>query len=348
MKDAYQVLGLSPGVNAQEIKRAFRRLAMRWHPDRNADPAAIEHFKVLRAAYERLLAGLGDGAAREAEQAAEPPPKRPREKAPPRDEEAPRGADRIEELAISLEEAWLGCEKLVQREQPVPCPHCHGSGEVELTHSRLCSACLGSGRVRTGTRLAACEACGGRGYRRRAGCGTCDGSGLHRRGRAISVRVPPAVRAGDELRVAGEGEHPGDGRGVPGDLRLRVAIEPHPLYRLEGRDLFLSRPVSALRLLLGGEVEVPLPSGIRRIKVPAGAAELRELWIEGAGFPGRCGEPAGALRVQLVPLVPRSATPPLRDLIAEVEAELARDPGRHLPELAQWEARWLKGASRES
>jgi molecular chaperone DnaJ len=341
-KDAYTLLGLAPGVDQREIKRAFRRLAMRWHPDRNADPAAIEHFKALRGAYERLLAGLADDPAPAAEAASARGPSP--EPAPP--PEPPRGADRREDLALTLEEAWGGCHKTVQRSQAAPCAACHGSGEEVLRHSRLCSACLGSGRLRRGAGLIPCEACDGRGYTKRHACAACGGSGQTGRSRTISVKVPPGVLPGDELRLAGEGDKPVSGAGRAGDLRLCIALMPHALYRLAGRDVVLTRPVSALRLLLGGELEVPTPHGTRRVPLPPGSATARELRVDGAGFPARRGEAAGALVVRLEPVLPRAADARLRELLDGVEAELARHPERHVPELAQWEARWLTGEDR--
>jgi len=335
-KDAYALLGLAPGVDQREIKRAFRRLAMRWHPDRNADPAAIEHFKALRAAYERLLARQLDETAPEAEAAAEASGAGERA-----DPEPPRGADRREELVLTLEEAWSGCHKVVQRVHAAPCAACHGSGEEVLPHSRLCAACHGSGRLRRGAGLTSCEACDGRGYTRKHACAACAGSGQTGRTRAISVKVPPGVLTGDELRLSGEGDKPASGPGRAGDLRLRIVLAPHALYRLAGRDVVLTRPVSALRLLLGGEIDIPVPAGIRRVPVPPGSATERELRVDGAGFPARRGEPAGALVVRLEPILPRADDARLHELLDRVETELARHPERHLPELAQWEARWL-------
>ena len=344
-RDAYTLLGLAPGVDQREIKRAFRRLAMRWHPDRNADPAAIEHFKALRAAYERLLAGLADEAEPEAE--AEADADAGANGADDRGEPAPpRGADRREELVLTVEEAWAGCHKVVQRVHAAPCAACHGSGEETLPHSRLCAACHGSGRLRRGAGLAPCEACDGRGYTRKHACPACAGSGQTGRTRAISVKVPPGVLPGDELRLSGEGDLPASGSGRAGDLRLCVVFAPHALYRLAGRDVVVVRPVSALRLLLGGEIDIPVPDGIRRVPVPPGSAAEREIRVAGAGFPARRGEPAGALVVRLEPVLPRADDARLHELIDRVETELARDPARHLPELAQWEARWLACAGR--
>ncbi|MBN8440526.1 MAG: DnaJ domain-containing protein [Thauera sp.] len=326
MNDAYSLLGLSPGVSRQDVKRAFRRLAMHWHPDRNPDPAAQDHFRALRAAYENLIAGQQD--VEEIVQEA-PQPQRP------------RGADRRQDLALDLEEAFLGCEKPVRLARDIDCEACGGSGEEHLTHSRLCEHCHGSGRVRAKGGLQHCEACDGRGYRTRRPCSTCLGSGRTQAGRTLAVKVPPGLLTGDELRIVREGEPSPEAEGEPGDLRLRISLNTHALYRLDGRDLRLVRPVSALRLLSGGELTVPTLAGPVVVHIEAGSAAPRELRIENAGYPSGRGQPAGALVVELQPMLPEDCDPQLRRLIAELDAELSRKSARYLPELARWEASWL-------
>lgn len=330
MNDAYTLLGLRPGVSKQDIKRAFRQLAMRWHPDRNADPAAVEHFKTLRAAYERLLEGLDAGAA--AQHTGSPA----------------RGADRRQDLELSLEEGFLGCEKPVQLVAEQGCTRCDGSGEEILSHSRLCEHCHGSGRVQHADKLTQCNSCGGRGYRNRQSCPVCEGSGRERTLRTILVKVPAGMLAGDELRIAGEGEPCSAEQGQPGDLRLRIKLAPHALYVLEGRDLRLQRPVSVLRLLAGGTLPLPLPGGMRTIVLEPGAAEARTLRIEGAGYPGGRNQKAGALIVDLLPVLPARLPARLLQEIGRLDAELDKDAERFLPAVAQWEATWLQqGSARE-
>ncbi|MCK0510311.1 DnaJ C-terminal domain-containing protein [Aromatoleum buckelii] len=336
--DPHSLLGLSPGAGEREIKHAFRRLAMRWHPDRNADPAAIEHFKRLRAAYEDLLAGYSrcpaPAAAPHDAQAAdtrpEPPPEAP-----------PRGADRREDLVLSLEEAFAGGEKAFTIADEIPCDACGGSGEEVLRHTRLCATCHGSGRVRDGRSLTACADCGGRGYLNRQACAACHGSGQARAARKLRVRIPAGVLDGDELRVAGAGEDCDRAGGKPGDLLLRVVLAPHALYRLDGRDLMLTRPVSAFRMLLGGELPIPLPDGVRNLKLEPGPATTRELRVKGAGFPGRGGARAGALIVRLVPVLPEAPDAEILALLERAETRLQNTLSRHLPDVASWEERWL-------
>ncbi len=335
--DAYTLLGVSPGVDQREIKRAYRRMAMRWHPDRNADPHAHEQFKALRTAYESLIAMAPATDDAEADVGAETA-----SAASPADDPAPpRGADRRMDLNLTLEEAFLGCTREVVLARAVACTSCGGSGDEALSVSSLCEPCRGTGRLRDGERLVRCETCAGRGYRTRRPCSACAGSGSQQGGRTISVRVPAGLVDGDELRLAGEGEPHADIRGLPGDLRLRIMLAPHPIFRRERRNLLVQRPVSALRMLIGGELHVPYPGGSKRIVVEPGVAHARSLSVPGAGFPPTRGRPAGDLVVELVPHLPQEPNARVRALIEQLDAELARDIPRHLPELARWEAAWL-------
>lgn len=336
--EAYELLGLAPGASAHDIKKAFRRLAMRWHPDRNADPAALEHFKALRAAYEDLLAGLAAGA--DDEDAADRPDETAADdRASDSGDDAPRGADRREDLTLTIEEAYCGGETTIELEDETECAACKGSGEEVLMHSRLCVHCHGSGRIRSKHGLVGCKHCAGRGYLTKHACPACAGSGRMRTLRPLVVPLPAGLLGGDELRVSGAGE--AHESGPPGDLILRIRLAPHALYRLEGRNLTLSRPVSALRMLIGGELAIPLPGGTRMLKLAPGSATARDLRVAGAGIPGRHGQPAGDLIVQLVPVLPETPDAEMRALIEQLDALVAAKHSRHLPDVALWEARWL-------
>ncbi|MDT3670081.1 MAG: DnaJ C-terminal domain-containing protein [Aromatoleum sp.] len=364
--DSHGLLGLPPDAGEREVKHAFRRLAMRWHPDRNPDPAALEHFKRLRAAYEAILARLaaadddrsgdegdegdeGDGdAAHPADDSAAGATRGSAGGSTGKSTDAGRdegtygrGRDRHQELTLSVEEAFLGGERTVEVEDTAVCECCDGSGVEQLTHTRLCAACHGSGRLRSRNGLASCGNCGGRGYLSKQSCGACEGTGRRRAQRRVSVTIPAGVVAGDELRVAGAGDAAPSERGVAGDLILTIVLAPHSLYRLDGRDLLLDRPVSVFRMLLGGELPVPLPGSIRNVKLAPGSATPRELRVRGAGLPGRDGTTAGALIIRLVPVMPDAAPPRLRALLEEIENALGVDRDAAMPDLANWEARWL-------
>lgn len=335
--EPHVVLGVAVDADTKTIKKAFRRLAMRWHPDRNPDPAALEHFKRLRAAHDRMLgsqdADSDENAASDSQDESTPSARA--------DSGAPRGADRWQDLELSLEEAFTGCEKQVPLESVVVCDTCEGSGQIKLAHGRLCQCCHGTGRVRTKGGLATCDDCGGRGYSNLAPCPDCDGVGTRRPARMLLVKVPAGMFADEELRLEGKGEPADDPAGRPGDLRLRIRLSPHPLFRLEGRDLLLERPLSAFRMLAGGKLVVPVPGGTLEVEVEAGTCEARALRIEGAGFRGRGSRPAGALRIMLRPVFPEAPGSKLVALYRKLEAEIEHDIGTHLPQLEEWERTWL-------
>ena len=217
--DPHEILGVSPGAAPAELKRAYRRLAMRWHPDRSDHPQATERFKEISAAYEQLLAtDLPEDEA--VADSAEP------------EERVARAADIRLNLDISLEEAAAGCRKTIHYTRGNACTTCDGTGEHGMSRTRFCSACHGSGRVHDAKRnLVRCEDCGGRGLFTERICADCGGSGRDLADVSLEIRVPHGMLPGDELRLAGQGE-PGDDELQPGDLFLTIIIHSHPLYQL--------------------------------------------------------------------------------------------------------------------
>lgn len=333
MRDAYELLGLAPGASPVDIKRNFRRLAMQWHPDRNPEPAAAERFKALRHAHDRLLAAF-----RSRDESSDAPSDK--------DEDAagPRGEDCSMELELSFEEAFAGGSKQICLSRSAACTDCVGSGEVKLAFTRLCEPCRGSGSIRNGKVLQRCAACDGRGYRSVAPCAACEGKGQQQQARWLDIKLPPGLVDGDSLRLAGEGEACADSEGRPGDLQLRIRLAPHPLYTRSGRDLLLQRPISALRLLLGGEIRIPHPSGARRVMLDAGDSAPRQLRLPGEGFPARAGRAAGDLVIDFLPMMISRADAKLRAPLEALETALQHRLADALPELDAWETRWLQEA----
>ena len=332
MMDPFLVLGLSPGASQREIKHAFRRLAMSWHPDRNPAPHAAEEFKRCRAAYEKLMNPDPDPDLEpETESAGEEA-----DKAPPAE---PKGQDLRQGLSLSLEEAAFGCGRTLILDSAVPCEDCAGSGESGPARSRLCAHCHGTGRVRGRARhLEPCDRCDGRGYRSERTCAACDGAGQHASTRSLHVTVPPGMLAGDELRLAGQGGAAPEG-GVPGDLFLSIAIEPHDLFRLAGRDLVCDVPVSVLLLLAGGALQVPTLDGVASVELEPGAPGARQQRVAGRGFPARRNSEPGDLVLNLRPVYPQQLSAKQASLLRQLERSLATDLPRHAPEIEAWQSR---------
>lgn len=338
LRSAHALLGLLPGASAAEIRRAFRRLAMQWHPDRNPAADAAEQFKRLRQAHDALLAAL-----RQASDAAATG--QTSDDASPADEAAPqqssRGADRHLELEISLRTAFRGGKERIELGSRSPCAECDGSGEIQLQFTRLCDPCRGSGRIRRQDKLESCSTCNGRGFVNKTACSGCAGSGQQQTVRQLEVHLPPGLVDGDTVRLHGEGEAPDDATGEAGDLQLHIRLASQPPFSCSGRDLLLERPLSALQLLLGGSFTIPHPLGLRHIELAAGDGLPRQLRISGAGFPARGSHPAGDLLLQLRPVMPAALDAELRKQLAAIEARLQDKRARTLAEVAEWEAQWL-------
>lgn len=321
----HTILGVPKSATPDQIKRAYRRLAMRWHPDRNDDPGATERFKEIRAAYDQLTAQeieeeVISGAAPDTE--AEPA--------------VPKAADIRLNLEISLEEAAAGCRKAIKYSRGKPCPTCQGSGEAAISRTSFCGDCHGSGRVRDAQRtLVPCDACGGRGFFTERACRDCAGSGREMTEVSLECSVPPGMLSGDELRLSGQGEPALDGLQA-GDLYLTIIIRSHPLYQLRGRDLCYVMPVSALALIAGGEIELPSLQGELRHSLEAGGAVATELRLSGLGYPGRGSVPAGDLLVSLQPVFPSRLDAKQRKLLQQAHAALMAKAAESLPEVAAW------------
>jgi molecular chaperone DnaJ len=327
--NSHEILGVSPGASPAELKRAYRRLAMRWHPDRSDHPQATEHFKAINAAYEQLLAVDSpddDEAEAQGADAAQAEA----------EEDVARAADIRLNLEVSLEEAAVGCRKTIHYTRGNACPTCEGSGEHGMTRTRFCGACHGSGRVHDAKRnLVRCEECGGRGLFTERICKDCGGSGRELADVSLEIRVPHGMLPGDELRLAGQGE-PGDDELQAGDLYLTIIIRSHPLYQLRGRDLHFRMPVSALAMMAGGDIDLPSLAGPISHSLEAGAAERRQLRLAGKGYPGRGRNHAGDLVVELAPVFPQKLSVRQRKLLLQANAALLDDAAESLPEIAAW------------
>lgn len=311
----HEILDVAADADEIAIKRAFRKLAMALHPDRNPEPGAEEQFKAARAAYEAMMAALRDDEA-EAEFSEEEAPGTP---AAP-ESEPERGEDVYLYVELSLEEAAAGCERTLTLDCAIPCGTCEGSGEAGASRSSLCSHCHGTGRLREGGGLTRCGICDGRGFRTERICPDCEGIGHHTASRHLQVKVPAGVIAGSELRLVGQGrEHPEGG--LPGHLFLRVVLLPHAQFQPLGRDLLLQMPVNVFRWLAGGEIQLPKLGGGKRRHTLQAATNLtpEPLRVAGAGLPGHGHEPAGDLIVNWQIELPRKLSEKQRALLLTAE-----------------------------
>lgn len=321
--DSFTILEVAPDASAAEIKRAYRRKAMQWHPDRSSHPEATERFKQIRAAYESLQ-NHDETDETLAEPAAEAPA---------------RAADVRLDLEVSLEEAAFGCEKEVAFDRGAACATCDGSGEAGIRRSRPCQGCHGSGRVRHRHHsLEICQQCGGRGFLSQRTCPDCGGRGKHSDQVGLRVRVPAGVMPGDELRVARQGE-PGIGGLAPGDLFIRIGIKRHALFEMNGCELSYTMPVNVLGLLGGGRIEVAVLGGFEPYELEAGEIAPRTVRLAGRGYPGRRAARPGDLVIHLQPVAPRRLNAAQTSLLQQAALACDETLLDCLPEIAAWRCR---------
>ncbi len=351
-RDYYEALGVGHSASREEIKAAYRKLAVKYHPDRNpGDVQAEERFKeaaeayaVLsdsdkRARYDRFgQAGLGE---------------QPfsgfdssvfgdfadilgnifgfeglfggRRRGGPE-----RGSDLRTSIAISFAEMAAGVERLLTVPREESCEACAGSGLAPGAKAETCRSCGGRGQVRVSqgffTMVRPCPDCGGAGRKVSNPCQECRGAGRVERRRQLKVTVPAGIEDGTRLRMVGEGEAGVHG-GPAGDLYVVVRVEPHELFVRAGADLHLEQEISAFRAALGAELEVPTLGGAEKLKVPAGAQPGDTVVLRGKGLPRVQRSGKGDLVVHLQVTVPRKLTAKQRELIQAVVAEEGDRPG---------------------
>jgi molecular chaperone DnaJ len=345
MRDYYDVLGVDRNASADEIKRAFRRLAREHHPDvKQNDPQADERFKAINEAYQVLgnpqrraqydqfgtaqpaggfgdfrgggfgpLDGLFDMFFGGRGTAADP-------RAPE------RGSDLRVDLQLTLEEAAVGVEKIIDVRRLDTCPDCFGTGAERGSSPERCPTCGGAGEVSysqrtvfgTFTQIGTCSTCGGTGQIIRHPCGRCRGTGKTEMARQVTVKIPAGVDDGARLRLSGEGEA-GSRGGDRGDLYVFLHLAPHPVFRRRGADLYGRVAVSLVQAALGDEIEIPTLGGSERHAIPAGTQPGDVVTLRGKGMPTMRGG-RGDLHVTVEVRIPKRLTAEQQRLLLEFAA----------------------------
>ncbi len=342
----YEVLGISRSCQEVEIKAAYRKAAMQYHPDRNPGDAAAEHkFKELneayqvlsdtqkRAAYDRFghaafeqggggFSAGGDGFAASMADIFDDLFGDVMGRRTGRGGAA-RGSDLRYNLEITLEEAFAGSTANLNLPTSVACTACAGSGAKAGAKPRACTTCGGYGRVRAQQGFFSiertCPSCHGQGETIDNPCTQCSGTGRVTRERSLAVNVPPGVEDGTRIRLAGEGEA-GLRGGPPGDLYIFVSTKPHPFFQRDGADLFCRVPISVVQASLGGEVEVrTLGGGETKVKIPEGTQSGKQFKVKNKGMPVLRSRDMGDLYIQVTVETPQNLTKRQRELLAEFE-----------------------------
>ena len=350
-RDYYELLGLSKGASADEIKKAYRAKAKELHPDRNADnPNAEAQFKEVNEAYDVLKdadkkaaydrfghaafeGGMGGGG-------------RPGgqgdftsafsdvfddlfadfmgggRRSGGRNR-ATRGSDLRYNLRVSLEEAYKGLQKSIKVPTSVQCGSCNGTGAESGSEPTTCPTCSGMGKVRATqgffTVERTCPTCSGLGQMIKNPCRSCSGAGRVEKDRSLSVNVPAGVETGTRIRLSGEGEA-GMRGGPAGDLYIFIEVEEHKIFNRDGLNLFCRVPVSMSSAALGGDIEVPTIDGGRsRVKIPQGSQSGRQMRLRGKGMPAIKSSHSGDMFIELAVETPVNLTSRQKELLREFE-----------------------------
>jgi molecular chaperone DnaJ len=365
-RDYYTTLGVNRDASEEEIKKAYRKLAMKHHPDRNPDDKTSEaKFKEAKEAYEIL----SDARKRQAydqfgHAGVDPSMGAAGARGGPegfggfadafgdifgeifgqqgrggRGNGVYRGADLRYNLELSLEDAARGAEVKIRIPTLEECETCHGTGAKPGTEPKQCPTCHGRGEVRVSQGFFSiqqtCPTCHGRGKVVAEPCSACQGAGRNKKSKTLSVKIPAGVDQDDRIRLTGEGEAGLNG-GPPGDLYVVVNLKQHPMFQREGADLHCEMPISFATAALGGELEIPTLDGHATIRIPPETQTGQTFRLRNKGIRPVRGSVHGDLYCHVAVETPVKLTQRQKDLLREIEAINAEDPGKHNPRAKGW------------
>ena len=358
--DYYDVLGVQKNASEAEIKKAYRRLAMKHHPDRNPDDHGAEaSFKEAKEAYEVLADGQKRSAYDQFGHAGVDPSMGGGGHGAAggfgdafgdifgdifggggrRGARQSRGSDLRYNLELSLEDAINGTEVQIRVPVMSSCDTCNGSGSREGSQAKTCTTCGGHGEVRMQQGFFSvqqtCPQCRGKGKIITDPCPDCHGQGRIKKQKKLSVKIPAGVDEGDQVRLAGEGEAAPNG-GVAGDLYVAVHLKKHPIFQREDTHLYCETPVSFTLLSLGGELEIPTLDGRASLKVPAGTQTDKVFRLRGKGVRNVRGSQPGELFCKVVVETPVNLSKEQKELLEKLDASMREGGKRHSPKENSW------------
>jgi len=356
-KDYYEVLGVNRDASEDDFKKSYRKLAMKFHPDRNPDnPKAEEQFKEAKEAYE-ILSDANKRAAYDQYGHAGVDPSAAAGAGMGGFADAfgdifgdifgggggrsnvYRGADLRYNLEIVLEDAARGTETKIRIPTLEECATCHGSGAKPGTQPVKCTTCDGRGQVRMQQGFFSiqqtCPKCHGSCKVVESPCATCRGAGRLKQHKTLSVKIPAGVDEGDRIRLSGEGEAGVNG-GPAGDLYVVIHLKAHAVFQRDHNDLHCEMPISFTTAALGGDIKIPTLDGYAKIKIPEETQSGKVFRLRGKGIKGVRSSTHGDLMCHVVVETPVNLTARQRELLNELEAINDKDAGRHNPRAKSW------------
>ena len=359
-RDYYEILGVDRDAGDGDVKKAYRRLAMKYHPDRNPDdPAADEKFKEATEAYEVLSDSEKRGAYDRFGHAGVDPQAGGAGGAGFEGNFSDifgdvfgdifgggrgrggvqRGADLRYALELDLEQAVRGDDVEIRVPVLATCDDCSGSGCAPGTQPSTCPDCGGTGQIRVAQGFFSlqqtCPRCRGRGQIITDPCRTCGGGGRVERNKTLSVRIPEGVDTGDRIRLTGEGEAGAVGA-PPGDLYVQIEVRKHPIFTRDGRNLYCDVPLSFADAALGGELEVPTLDGRVKLKIPAETQSGKLFRLRGKGVKPVRGGAVGDLLCRVQVETPVKLTDRQKELLNELRDSMRESGARHSPKETSW------------